>query len=33
MSESALRGWFWTGVVALSLAAWIVWYIAGGTWQ
>jgi hypothetical protein len=28
MSESALRGWFWTGVVVLALAVWIVWYIA-----
>ena len=27
MSEDALRGLFWTGVVVLTLAVWIVWYM------
>jgi hypothetical protein len=26
MSEDALRGWFYTGVVVLALALWIAWY-------
>jgi hypothetical protein len=33
MSESALRGWYWTAVVVLALASWIIWYMAGGTIQ
>jgi hypothetical protein len=27
MSEDALRGWFWTAVVVLALALWIIWYM------
>ena len=26
MSEDALRGWFYTGVVVLVLALWFAWY-------
>jgi hypothetical protein len=28
MSEDALRGWYWTGVVVLGLVLWIFWYMA-----
>jgi hypothetical protein len=27
MSEDALRGWYWTGVVVSAVALWIIWYI------
>jgi hypothetical protein len=27
MSEDALRGWYWTGVVVFALALWIIWYM------
>jgi hypothetical protein len=27
MSEDALRGWYWTGVVVLAVALWVIWYI------
>jgi hypothetical protein len=27
MSEEALRGWYWAGVIVSGLALWVVWYI------
>ena len=27
MSEEALRGWYWAGVIVSALALWVVWYI------
>jgi hypothetical protein len=27
MSEDALRGWHWAGVIVSALALWVVWYI------
>jgi hypothetical protein len=27
MSEDALRGWYWTGVVVSAVALWVIWYI------
>jgi hypothetical protein len=27
VSEDALRGWYWTGVIIAALALWIVWYM------
>jgi hypothetical protein len=27
MSEEALRGWYWAGVIVSALALWAVWYI------
>jgi hypothetical protein len=27
MSEDALRGWYWTGVIIAALALWIIWYM------
>ena len=27
MSEEALRGWYWTGVIVSALALWVVWYV------
>jgi hypothetical protein len=32
MSEDALRGWWWTGVVVFGLAVWIVVYMVVPTW-
>jgi hypothetical protein len=26
MNTDVLRLWFWTGVVVLALALWIIWY-------
>jgi hypothetical protein len=31
MSEEALRGWYWAGVIVLALALWVVWYMLVGT--
>jgi hypothetical protein len=31
MSEEALRGWYWAGVIVLALALWIVWYMLVST--
>jgi hypothetical protein len=27
MSEEALRGWYWAGVIVSALALWVVWYM------
>jgi hypothetical protein len=27
MTEETLRGWYWTGVIALALALWVAWYM------
>jgi hypothetical protein len=27
MSEDALRGWYWAGVIVSALALWVVWYM------
>jgi hypothetical protein len=27
MSEDALRGWYWAGVIVLALALWVIWYM------
>jgi hypothetical protein len=27
MSEEALRGWYWAGVIVSALALWVVWYV------
>jgi hypothetical protein len=31
MSEEALRGWYWAGVIVLALALWVVWYMLVST--
>jgi len=32
MSEGAILGVYWTAIVVLSLASWVVWYIQGAHW-
>ena len=32
MSEDALHGWYWTGVVVFALALWIIWYMVVKMW-
>jgi hypothetical protein len=32
MSEQTIRGWYWAGVIVLSLASWVVWYRIGAPW-
>jgi hypothetical protein len=27
MSEEALRGWYWAGVIVLALALWVPWLL------
>jgi hypothetical protein len=27
MSEDALRGWYWAGVIGSALALWVIWYM------
>jgi hypothetical protein len=27
MSEDALRGLYWAGVIVLALALWVIWYM------
>ena len=29
MSEEALRGWYWAGVIVAALALWVPWWLAG----
>jgi hypothetical protein len=31
MSEEALRGWYWAGVIVSALALWVVWYMLVST--
>jgi hypothetical protein len=31
MSEEALRGWYWAGVIVSALAVWVVWYMLVST--
>jgi hypothetical protein len=31
MSEEALRGWYWAGVIVCALALWVVWYMLVST--
>jgi hypothetical protein len=28
MSEEALRGWYWAGVIVLALALWVPWLLS-----
>jgi hypothetical protein len=27
MSEDALRGWYWAGVIVSALVLWVIWYM------
>jgi hypothetical protein len=32
MSEGAILGLYWTAVIVLCLASWVIWYMLGATW-